>query len=372
MKLSELPELTFADANADDLDEQATELVEGILGRSLARADPLRLFLRGVEAVILQQRLLIDQCAKENLLRYATGDNLEHLGILMGVERIQPVAARCTMRLSLSSSRNVVTIIPAGTRFTANDQVFFDLESDVVFRAGEVSAEATAICETTGVAGNGYAEGEIATIVDPQPFLQSAVNITASDGGSDIETDDALRERIHEAPEKFSTAGPTGAYRWHVFNTSPLISDVAIVSPSPGCVDIYPLLVDGQLPSEEIINAVESAVNDRSVRPLTDKVSIKIPNVVGYEIIGSFWINKSEVTSEAGIEQGAEQAIEEFIAWQRAVLGRDINPTELIYRLRKAGVKRVIIDRPLFTKVEPEDLAVCTRVSFVYEGLEED
>ena len=77
MKLTEMPSLTFARADPEELDAEVCATVAEILGRTPARADPLRLFLRGVENVILQTRLLIDECAKQNLLAYATGDNLE-------------------------------------------------------------------------------------------------------------------------------------------------------------------------------------------------------------------------------------------------------------------------------------------------------
>lgn len=372
MKLTEYPGLKFADYDAEEIDASLTASVEEELGRTLARADPLRLFLRGIEYVILQQRVLIDECAKQNLLAYATGDNLEHLGALVGVERIQPVAAKSTVKLTLSAPRNVVTIIPAGIRFTAGDQMYFTLDEDVIFLAGEVEKNATVTCETLGEAGNGYAVGEIKTIVDPQPFLQSVANITESDGGSDIETDEALRERIHEAPESFSNAGSYGAYRWHTFNASPLISDVALISPSPGVVEVYPLLKGGELPTEEVLRAVEEELNDRTVRPLTDKVEVKMPAEVEYIIDCEYTINRSDATSASAIELAAEQAVEDYILWQKSVLGRDIEPTELIYRLKAAGVKRVKLIRPEYQVLKPTEIGVVSEIRATNLGLEED
>lgn len=372
MKLTELPSLTFARADPEELDASIVSTVESILGRTLARADPLRIFLRGVELVIMQQRLLIDECAKQNLLAYATGDNLEHIGALVGVYRVQPVPAVCTMRFQLSAVRSTVTILPKGLRLTAGDNVYFTLDEDLIFLSGETVKEASATCETSGVIGNGYAIGEINKIVDPQPFLYSAVNITESAGGSDIEDDESLRDRIHEAPESFSNAGSTGAYRWHTFNASPLISDVAIVSPTPGVVQVYPLLAGGELPTEEIIRAVEEALNDRAVRPLTDKVEVLSPTVVEYEVDLDFWIAQSDATSAATIEQKAELAGAEYVMWQRAVLGRDIEPSELIYRLRQAGIKRLVLRKPDFRAVGSTELALAASVRLLYRGLEAD
>ena len=49
----------------------------------------------------------------------------------------------------------------------------------------------------------------------------------------------------------------------------------------------------------------------------------------------------SDTTYAKTIQEAAETAASEYIAWQKEKLGRDLNPTELYYRLRKAGVKRV-------------------------------
>ena len=374
MKLTELPNLTFASADPTETGEYITTMVEYYLGRKLARADPIRLFLRGIEALIVQQNLLIDECAKQNLLAYARGANLEHIGALVGVTRLPAQYAKCTMQTRLSAARSVTTTIPKGIRFTAGDQIYFELDEDIVFLAGEVEKTGSATCLTEGTVGNGYAIGEIRNVVDPQPFLQSAMNITESDGGSDIESDDALRERIHEAPESFSNAGSTGAYRWHTFNASPLISDVSIVSPSPGVVNIYPLLKGGELPTTEVIELVDQEVNDRTVRPLTDKVEVICPNVVPFTVNLKYWIARSDAISTAIIIEKANQAVRDYILWQKSVLGRDIEPTELIYRLRAAGVKRVELLTPVFTVVDNKSVAVAEYDGQLikYMGLEDD
>ena len=372
MKLTEYPGLKFTNWSEEELDASLTGAVEEKLGRSLSRADPLRLFLRGVEYVLLQQMILIDECAKQNLLAYARGDNLEHLGALVGVERIAAQASVCTMKLKLSAARSVVTIIPAGVRFTAGDQRYFALDNDVIFLSGEVEKAATATCLEVGTCGNGYAVGEIKTIVDPQPFLMKAENVTESDGGSDVETDDALRERIHEAPESFSNAGSYGAYRWHTFNASALISDVSIISPSPGVVRVYPLLKGGEMPTEEIMRAVTEALNDRAVRPLTDKVEVLMPEVVEYDIDCEYTIKRSDAMSASAIELAAESAVEEYILWQKSALGRDIEPTELIYRLKGAGVKRVKLLRPEYRELKATEVGVVRAIRATNLGLEDD
>ena len=372
MRLRDLPELSFAECSPELIESNIVKTVEGLLSRKLARADPLRLFLCGVEAIIVQQRELIDQTAKMNLLAYATGDNLAHIGALVGTERIGAAPARTTLNLVLSAARETATSIPQGLRVTAGDGVMFALDTAVVIPKGETASTGTATCTMVGDIGNGYAAGELDAIVDPQPFLASATNTTTTEGGADVESDAAYRERIHEAPEKFSTAGPALAYEYHAKAASALIADVSVDSPALGEVDVYPLLKGGALPGEEILALVREKLNDRSIRPLTDKVSVKVPESIPYNVDVLYYIDRRDATEAAQIQSRAESAVQEFIAWQKERLGRDVNPTELYYRLRASGVKRAEIKQPVFTATNKKQVAVAESVKASFGGLEDE
>lgn len=370
--LKNLPDLTFAESDPGKVDTQIVTVVEGLLGRTLAAADPLRLFLRGIEAIMVQQRILIDEAAKQNLLAYATGNNLDHLGILVGADRLAATAATTTMQLNLSAIRDTATAIPKGTRFTAGDGVMFALDADAIIEKGKIMTTAAATCTAVGSVGNGYAAGEVKSIVDPQPFLASAANTTTTAGGADIESDDNYRENIQEAPEGLSTAGPTGAYEYHAKRASTLISDVSVETPTPGCVTVRPLLDGGVIPGDEILKLVDETLNDRTIRPLTDHVSVEAPTAITYNIKAKYWIDRDDATTAAAIQTAASTAVTDFIAWQKSRLGRDINPTELYYRLRAAGIKRAEITEPVFTALTRAQVAIADTVAVSFEGLEDD
>ena len=372
MELKNLPDITFAEADPQTIEGNIITTVEGLLGRKLARADPLRLFLRGIEALIIQQRILIDATAKQNLLAFATGDYLDHIGALTGTYRLQPSAATTTIRLQVSSARGAATLIPQGTRVTAGDGTLFALDDAAVIESGEMSVDARATCTETGVKGNGYLAGELNRLVDSVPFVATVKNTTASAGGADLEDDDSYRERIHEAPEQYSTAGPTGAYEYFTKRASALVTDVAVESPAPAEVVIYPLLKGGVIPGEEVLKKIDEALNDRKIRPLTDKVTVKAPTAVAYNITLSYWIDRSNATDAASIQQAAQQAVSDYVAWQQAKLGRDVNPTELYYRLRGAGVKRAAITEPGYIAVTQSQVATAGTITVKFEGLEDD
>lgn len=372
MELKNLPKLNFAEADPDIIDSNIVTTVEALLGRKLARADPLRIFLRGIEAIIIQQRILIDEAAKQNLLAYATGANLDHIGVLTGTERLQASAATTTLQFTLSNAREMATVIPKGTRATAGDGRLFALDEPLVITAGEESATGKATCTQVGEKGNNYAAGELKQLADPVPFIASVTNVTKTEGGADIEDDDTYRERIHEAPERFSTAGPYGAYEYHAKRASALVCDVSVESPAPGEVVVCPLLDGGVIPGQEILAIVNDTLNDRRIRPLTDKVTVKAPEQVSYNIKLSYWINRDDTTEALTIKTATEQAVQEFVLWQKSKLGRDINQTELYYRLRAAGVKRAEITEPISRTILPSQVAIAQTIDVIFEGLEDD
>ena len=372
LNFSDLPEINFVTADPQEIISANKKIVESILGRTLERADPLMIYLNSLLAIIIQQRILIDYVAKQNLLAYATGENLRHLGILVGVERLPAESAVTTAEVRLSAPRQNISVIRAGTRFHAGDNVYFALDGDVIFLAGETVHTVKATCTQTGEVGNGYGVGELNRIVDPQPFLLSIVNLTESEGGADVETDDSYRERIRLAPESFSNAGSEGAYIFFTKQVSSLIQDVMITSENPGEVDIYPLLSGGNLPGEELLQQIYENLSDKKVRPLTDNVFVKCPSVETYEINLRYCIAESDADNVLSISAKVDQAVKDFITWQRSALGRDINDTELYYRVRAAGAKRAEIIYPRFTVIPDSSIAVCSAKIIQYAGIERD
>lgn len=370
--MKNLPEINFATADPAQIELEVVSTVEQLLGRKLERADPLRVFLRGVELLLIQQRLLIDETAKMNLLAYATGDYLEALGDLVGCERLEASAAVTTVEVTLAAPRDKSTTFQRGTRISAGDDIFFAFDANVVLAAGTTCATVKASCTQKGVVGNGYLPGELKRIIDPQPFLANAINLTATEGGSDVEDDEHYRVRIRESLEGFSVAGSEGAYKYHAKSVSPLIADVAVTSPTPGVVNVYVLKAGGTLPGQTLLDAVYDKLNAKDVRPLTDKVEVFAATAVDYEVDVRYWLSRESATLTETIQAAAAKAVNEYVEWQSARLGRDVNPTELIYRLKGAGVKRVEVISPTFRTLEPTEVAQAAVVNVTFCGLEDD
>lgn len=369
-KLDNLADIVFVDADVDEVESYVIGRYEAITGRTLAKGDPVRLFLLTITALIVLLLNKINETGKQNLLRYATGDNLDHLGALVGVERIPAKAAVTTMRVKLSAQLQTATIIPLGTRFTAGDNVFFALDAPLVIEAGTTIADGSATCLTKGELGNGYVVGQLKTLVDPVPYVDSVVNVTVSEGGAEIQSDDSYREDIRLAPENFSTAGPEGAYIYHAKRASSKITDVTVWSPEAGKVEVRPLLAGGKLPGEEMLQQVKATLNDKTVRPLTDNISVLAPEKVNYSINLTYYIASDNKTQATAIQNAVNAAVDDYVLWQKSKLGRDINPSELIVRVMAAGAKRVAVTAPAFTATTDTQVAVCSTKSVTLGGIE--
>ena len=59
----------------------------------------------------------------------------------------------------------------------------------------------------------------------------------------------------------------------------------------------------------------------------------------------TYWIASNDQKSAGTIQAQVEAAVDAYESWQRK-MGRDINPTELVYRVRAAGAKRVKLAAP--------------------------
>lgn len=371
MKLADLPDIDFVEVDSNEIQEAVFEAYTNITGRTLAKGDPIRLFLLFEIDVIIRLLNKINYTGKQNLLKYSEGDNLDNLAANAWVTRLAADSARTTLQATLSAVRDSETIIPKGTRVSPESGVYFATDSDCVIPAGETNGTVTATCTVAGTSGNDYRVGEISKIVDPVAFVDTLTNITKSEGGSDTETDSALRERVWEAPEALSVAGPTGAYKARTKAVNSSIVDVNINSPSPGVVQIVPLLTGGKLPDEELLKEVYIALSADTVRPLTDKVETVAPTPINYDIDVEYYIDTG--TDAVRVQTQVATAIQNFTEWEKNQLGRDINPSKLVQLLMDvSGVKRVNVNSPVFTVVTDTQVAIASGIKVVMVGSEDE
>ena len=333
------------------------DLIEGyelIMKTTVRPASPEMQLIRWVAHIIIQERMLNNWTGNQNIPSRADGENLDALAELTYIQSRPPAKpAACKMRFEISQPQEQAILIPAGTRVTdsSNTLVWETLEDHYV-PAGQSSIEAEVRCQTPGIIGNGYEAGQINTLVDVYEYYSKCINTNASDGGSDVPTDEEYYELMRASMDAYSCAGARGAYIYWAMQVSTEIADVAASSPTPGVVKIYVLMDDGTLATEEIKSKVLAACSAGERRPLTDLVSVEDAGLVPYDIRFTYYTNRNSSQSGADIAAAVQAAVDKYIAWQCGKLGRDINPSKLISLLMQTGVKRVDLASPAFTHLQ--------------------
>ena len=344
-------EFQFVNASAEEIINTLTASYQNITGVTVHPSSPVKVFLSWVAAAILQIYQNINYVANQNLPSRAIGENLDALAQLFYAQK-RPEASQAitTMEFTISEAQTSTIIIPAGTRVASNDGTpTFETMEDASIAIGETTVQVMAICQTAGTIGNGYAPGQIERLVDVFPYYSSCTNIDTSDGGSDVPTDDEFYALLMKSNNAYSSAGPREAYRYFAMSVSSDIADVVVNTPDPGEVDIYAMMEDGTIASSAVKTLILNACNADEVRPLTDLVSVKDPSLVSYNITVTYYMSTESSKSAAEIQADVEAAVDAYVAWQCARLGRDINPSKLIQMMITAGAKRVTVTAPVFT-----------------------
>ena len=371
--LSKLPDISFAPQSAAEVEAEIITRYEKIRNLTLQPGDPVRLFLESLAYYISVQNGIINFTGRQNLLAYATGGHLDHLGAPMGVARIPAQPGRCLLRFSIGEALPFEVPVPAGTRVSSQDgKIIFATAQMAFIGPGQTSVDVIAFSLETGNATNGLLPGQLSQLVDPLPYIISARNSTETTAGADIEDDERLRERIRIAPESFTVAGSVGAYEARTLAVSQEIEEVAVHSPVPGLVDVRFTLTGGELPDEAMIAMVQEGLSADTVRPLTDTVHVAAPEVVPYDIVGKWYLRRSDAALMGSVTLSVEKALEEFLVWQRCKPGRDINPSRLISLLEQAGAKRIELESPKFTPLRLIEVAREQEMNLLFGGMEDD
>lgn len=378
-KFYNLPEVSFIDGITADsvMNEMINDYQDKLYELTneyevLGEFDKYRILINATTLKLYQAYQYIEKTGKMNLLKYSTGDYLINLGANRSVTINEEKAAVCEVKFSLSQILNNVVSIPKGTLVTAGDGIFFETQEYVEIAIGAVDITTTAVCQSTGTIGNGYAKGQINTLVEPIPYIASVTNITVSNGGEDIQSDEDFRKKIFLAPSGYSTAGPEDAYVYWVNEYSNLIGDIKVNTTDDDTVQIIIIKKNGEIPDEEFIKGIKEFLENGNIKPQTEKIVVSAPNVIKYNILGTYYINSSDKNNVKNIQNAVDDAVNEFVKWQKDKIGRDLNPFHLQYLLMKAGVKRFEITAPVFQKIDKSSVAIENSIALSYGGIEDD
>lgn len=185
-----------------------------------------------------------------------------------------------------------------------------------------------------------------------------------------LESDTDFRLRIQQAMEGLSVAGSVGAYQYHGRSADGRIADISVVSPSPANITVSVLSRDNNgVASDDLITAVQNALNDEDVRPVADRVTVQSASIVNYTINATLYLYPGPESEP--IKNAAEAKLKSYINAQHR-LGRDIRKSAIYAALHVEGVQRVELAAPLTDIILDETQAsFCTQYTIVVGGSDE-
>lgn len=369
-----LPEPSYIERDAAVVLQECVARYEQLSGQELTPAHVHRL---AIDILVYREMVLrvgIQEAAKQNTWRYSRYPMIDLLAEILGpaAARLAPRSAVTTLRYTIAAQL-IDTPIPAGTRVRTNDNaIVFETVADTAIVASSTTVDVLARAQVVGVTGNGYAPGQITTLVDELDVEATVTNLTESNDGAAEEETEAMRARLPDAIATQATAGPGDAYRAYAMSVSQNIIDVAVTETqlvpctcegTPPIVKLTVLTKTGTA-SPELLAAVLAQVNGAKVRPLTDRVDAEGADDQVYVIDVSLVLYASEDEDEAIAL--ATAALNAYALERRSGLGRAPANGPIIAAIKTAvpHVFDVIVNEPSPPPaISATQYALCTSVT---------
>lgn len=185
-----------------------------------------------------------------------------------------------------------------------------------------------------------------------------------------MEADADFRARILLSLAALSVAGPEDAYLYHALSADPRVAHVTAKSPTPGEVVITVLARAGDgTPPPDLLAAVNTALSAKTVRPLTDHVTVQAPTIVPFAI-------EATLVTYAGPDASvvlttAQAALDAYLASVRKI-GYDITLSGIYGALHRPGVQTVDLASPTVNVViDASSAGHCTGITLTLDGTAE-
>ena len=224
-----------------------------------------------------------------------------------------------------------------------------------------------------------------------RPTIQEA-NKSISPAIPEIRMDDEeYRQLIPLSLNGHTTAGPRGSYIYWARKASGVVKDVTVDAPRFTILELDPALAaqlpenaivlgvaddagldkpmpgdvaitvlsreEGGIPSQAVLDAVKTMLNDEDIRPLTDRPRCRAATIIPYQIDASLILYDGPDAST--VITAARDALTTYVKSNQR-LGHDITLSGIYQALHQPGVQNVhIIHPPGDIVVGSNEAAVC-------------
>ncbi|OUT11072.1 baseplate assembly protein [Campylobacter concisus] len=322
---------------------------------SLLESDNYSALLETLAYRELLLRARINDSVKAMLLPFSTGDDLDNIVAIYGIERLKGERPTAQCEFSLSMPRSSDTYLPKGLILRSENGEIASLKSEVVIRANELKAVGVIILDEFTKTSKAKCE----YIQTPLPFVLKAKQTSEFGGGAEVESDERLRERAVLSLERFSTAGSKKAYIYHALSANAKVEEASVLNGGPGIVKVYLKTSDM---SEETRQSVANYLSGEKVRPLTDTVTVANATIKNIEVRAEL-----ELT-----DMFLQDSIDKEIKASKTSLsiGEDLNLSYVYSTLHKNGVYRARLVTPSTDTKVGDDSFIKVSFSLSYKKAE--
>lgn len=212
----------------------------------------------------------------------ASGEYLDMHAETRGITRKAAKYSSGSLRFSKATPASFDINIPTGTicADTSNNKRYETI-SDAVLVAGSLYVDIPAKSSESSSASN-TAAGTITLMITPPQGITSVTNPNSFSGGTDAESDEALRERLLKSFRTISNSTNSAFYYNHAMSFDEVIS--ASVIPKArgiGTIDVVIETADIS-PSAEVISKIQQSFD--KIKEINVDVLVKAPVPVGVDI----------------------------------------------------------------------------------------
>ena len=254
---------------------------------SVNEASSLYFLFQMFAFVTAQNNDMALQFANAAFVATAVDDDLTDLAADRGVIRKDAEFATVLLELSRSVVGDIITI-PASSSFStqadnSGQSAIFNTFSTLTIPATSESVSGYAFSQTGGVAGN-VGINSIIEFISDIPGVDTVTNPTEGIGGVDIESDEALRERLVDTLANNTGRVTTSGYRQFLESLDGVKS--ATVEAASGAMPNYitavvtTTLTDTGIPTASQLSTWETEINKDENRAVVDVIDVIAPEEV--------------------------------------------------------------------------------------------
>lgn len=306
-------------------DEIYQELLAAFRARSGYAAEDscdLAVRLYAVAAQIQALEYQADWVLDQSFPQTAQGTYLDNHGAMRGITRQEATCAEGILRFSVKDAPVSGLVIPLGSVCMTEGETRFQTTEEAVLAAGTLTVDVPARAVEAGSGGNAVATSVTVLAACPTG-ITGCTNPAAFTGGTDAESDEALRRRILESYQRLPNGANAAFYEEQALRHEGVAAAVAVGrARGIGTVDVYIAMAAGT-PEAALLAEVEEDLQAK--REIAVDVQVLAPALAGVDVSVELAVNEGKAFAE--VKTAVEAAIAGWFTGK--LLGKPVRLAEL-------------------------------------------